>query len=257
MKEHFARPIQRNRLLDVPIDIIIPFHGQYEKVHKLVDSIWLGLKSNPYNICLVDDCSPNAEYIKAYEKSPKTTTVRLDSQMGFGAALQAGYRATENPFVAFVHSDCVMEDHSCFYNLSNLLLDTGVGMVAARSDNPGEGTDQRLKAKKNEVGKDIILDEGTLPLYCVLTRRTLFQKIGGFVRPYPLGYYEDEELASRMRFFGIKQAISGKAWVRHRAGATFTALAKDGKEQILHETIDKNYDQFQKDIATLMRNATE
>lgn len=251
MKEHFARPIKRNRLLDAAIDIIVPFHGQYEKVHKLVDSIWLGLKSNPYNICLVDDCSPNAEYIKSYARSPRVTTIRLDTQMGFGAALQAGYIATSNPFVAFVHSDCVMEDHSCFQHLSNYLLDTGVGMVAARSDNPGEGADQRLRSKRTELGKDIVLEEGTLPLYCVLMRRTLFQKIGGFVRPYPFGYYEDEELAYRMRLFGIPQAISGKAWVRHRAGSTFTALAKEGKETLLRETIEKNYHQCQQDISSL------
>ena len=235
-------------LAQMPIDIIIPFHAQYERVHKVVDSIWRGVKSNPYTICLVDDGSPNKGYVKLYEKSPRTEIVQLETQMGFGAALQAGFMATENPFVAFLHSDCIVEPH-CFFHLSKLLMkmeNDGVAMVSARTDNPGDGA-QRLKGRKGKPTKDFVLEEECLPLYCVLCRRSLFRQIGGFVKPYPYGYYEDEELAYRMKHFGFKQAVSGLAWVDHVGGATFNAIANNK----VAEAVEKNRERCLQDMAEL------
>lgn len=251
MRTHRSKMVLDDPLAQIPIDIIIPFHTQYEKVHKAVDSIWRGVKSNPYQMCLVDDCSPNKGYVKLYENSPRMAIVQLPSQMGFGAALQAGFMATNNPFVAFVHSDCVIEPH-CFYHLSKLLIQwesDGVGMVSARTNNPGDGA-QRLHGRKGRPTKDFVLEEEYLPLYCALCRRSLFSQIGGFVKPYPFGYYEDEELAHRMKHFGFKQAVSGRAWVDHVGGATFDALAKSRHSQML-EVVENNRERCLLDMAEL------
>ena len=52
-----SRPLEYVPFSRSRVDIIIPFYGQYEKVTSLVESILVAVRSNPYHITLVDDCS--------------------------------------------------------------------------------------------------------------------------------------------------------------------------------------------------------
>jgi GT2 family glycosyltransferase len=97
---------------------------------------------------------------------------------------------------------------------------------------------------------DIIATE-FLPLYCAICPRNLFQKIGGFIKPYPYAMYEDEELAYRMKHYGFKQAISGKSWVHHDWGATISAIIK--KRPDAKKVMEANYEKCLADIKKLSR----
>lgn len=244
-KTYPSRPLRRTEveLRDTKVDIIIPYHGQYEKVYRLLKSIWISTRSNPYQICLVDDHSPNSEFIIGFEKAPWTKTKRNEErQLGFGGSLAVGFNETSNDFIVIMHSDCYVEDNRWLASLirSYMALQRyKVGLVVARTNNPGTDADPRLRAEKNDPRvQDIILEEGCVPLYCALCERSLFQHIRGFIRPYPYGWYEDEELAHRMRKFGLKQAISGNSWIGHEGGATFDALLK--KDPTIKTILENN-----------------
>ena len=83
-----SRALKYEEFSRSPVDIIIPFHGQYERVKTLVKSILIACRSNPYQICLVDDASPNKEWIKNFQDVDQVMTVQNEQQMGFGASLQ-------------------------------------------------------------------------------------------------------------------------------------------------------------------------
>lgn len=245
------KPFSRSR-----VDIIIPFHGQYDRVSKLVESILVGTRSNPYRITLVDDCSPNSEYYMTMKKVPQVKTIRNREQLGFGGALHAGFQATQQPFVVFMHSDCVVDHQQWLIALGQSLLNLesqNVGIVSARSNNPGPEADPQLRCPKAamlEAESDIILQEGCLPLYCAMVRRELFSKIGGFIKAYPYGLYEDEELAFRMKFCGYKQGISTKSWVYHEGEATFKPLLM--KYPNIRNVMESNYDRCMADIREVL-----
>ena len=218
------------------VNIIIPFHGQYKKVTELVESILQSVRSNPYQLCLVDDASPNDEFIKTFSDLVPATdryksqivTFRNEERIGFGASLKVGFDMTDAPWVLFIHSDCLVEDPKFMIEMGRSLLtlkDKGVRMVSARSNNPGD-YHKSLKGIKNEATSDYILNDETLPLYCMMCHRELFSHIGGFIKPYPISYYEDEELAHRVRKYGYKQAVCGNAWVRHFGGSTVGDICK-------------------------------
>jgi GT2 family glycosyltransferase len=224
-----ARPMRAQPFSRSPVDIIIPFHGQYEKVTRLIESILYVTKSNPYQIVLVDDCSPNTSYISNLKDTPQIVTFRTPKQMGFGGALQYAFNQTQQPWVVFMHSDCVVEDQGWLIELGKSLLrwrDSGVPvkMVSARTNNPGEQYDAGLKAAQRSKNDDMILQEGCLPLYCAMCHRSLFKYIKGFIKPYFPCFYEDEELAYRMKKYGFKQGVCGRSWIRHHSGATVDAL---------------------------------
>lgn len=220
------------------VDIIIPFHSQYEKVSRLIRSILLSVKSNPYQITLVDDCSENKSFGEEIKREfakdtpagykPQLQYIRSEEQVGFAGALKLGFDATEQPWVLFMHSDCLVEDPNFMMDMGQSLLNwkregKPVKMVSARSNNPCD-----LEAAKadrmNKGDKDIILGGETLPLFCAMCNRDLFQHIGGFLKPYPYAWYEDEELAHRMRSRGLLQGISTRAWIHHAGGSTIKYL---------------------------------
>lgn len=221
-----------------PVDILIPFHAQYERVSELIRTILISVKSNPYQITLVDDCSDNKnfgeEITKQFLKNtpdgfqPQVQYIRSNKQLGFGGALKLGFEATKSPWVLIMHSDCVVKDPNFMISMGQSLLKwkqegIPVKMVSARSDNPGDF--ELAKAKIFEKEKeDIVLEKETLPLFCAMCNRDLFKYIGGFIKSYPYAWYEDEELAFRMRKHGLLQGISTKAWIQHHGAATINYI---------------------------------
>lgn len=240
-KDHATKPIGISPF-PYRVDIIVPFHGQYDKVTKLVESIFRCTMSNVYKVILVDDCSPNKSYAESLSKVPGLITVRTKDQLGFGGALRVGFEKSQeldralrdnnrpqHPFVVFMQSDCVVEDVDWLRAMGSTLLglkDQGVKMVAPRTNNP-MGGDPRQGGEKGNIGETIILEDTSLSLYCAMCHRELFQHIGGFIKEYPLGWYEDEELAYRMRKYGYKQAIAGRSWVRHVGQATIREVWRE------------------------------
>jgi GT2 family glycosyltransferase len=52
----------------------------------------------------------------------------------------------------------------------------------------------------------------------------LFSRVGGFLKNYPYGYYEDEEFAARLRKYGYKQAVCRSSWVHHEGACTIRSI---------------------------------
>jgi GT2 family glycosyltransferase len=233
-KTQKTRPMEFKLFSRSPVDILIPFHAQYEKVSELIKSILLSVKSNPYQITLIDDASENKNFGEEIKNQfirttpqgykPQVQYIRSEKQLGFGGALKLGFDATELPWILIMHSDCVVEDSNFMIQMGQSLLNwkkegIPVKMVSARSDNPGDCELAKAKAlDKSE--KDIILNNETLPLYCAMCNRDLFRYINGFIKPYPYAWYEDEELAHRMRKYGLLQGISTKSWIKHHGAST-------------------------------------
>jgi len=240
-KTFVSRPVNDASDFNYQVDIIIPFHGQYEKVTRLVESIYRCTRSNFFQLCLVDDCSPNEDYlVNVAANIAKTSTargitnnfksIRMPEQVGFAGALKKGFDETESPFVCFVNSDCVLEDGGWLRALGETLLnlkEQGVRMVSPMTNNP-VGGDPAQKGDRSEYSLDhVVLEEGAhLSMYCVLCHRQLFARCGGFLKEYPYGYYEDEEFARRMQRFGFKQAVCRNSWVQHDGMSTIGSLWK-------------------------------
>ncbi len=254
------------------VDIIVPYHGQYNRLSSLLQSLWSNstnyqgryayTQSVEFNLCLVDDASPQRHFLDEIQrkKYPGVTCLRNKERMGFGFSLQQGFQATKSPWVVFLNSDVVLKDIKWLASLGETyrtLQDQNVKMVSSRMDRVPCG-DPRCRGEHLAHGNDVVLtpsgiselvdQEMYLPFVCVLAERSLFEKIG-FIKPYPLGYYEDLEFACRMSKRGFKQAISGKSFVQHEGGATFKAVLEI--ENQAQKSIDENFQRCCRDIQLL------
>jgi GT2 family glycosyltransferase len=103
---------------------------------------------------------------------------------------------------------------------------------------------------KSVRADDVVLEDSHLSLYCFLCHRSLFNLVGGFIKDYPFGFFEDEEFAYRMRKYGYRQAIAGSSWIKHWGQATIRELWRTNQEsrKILTE---ENRQKCIKDIRAL------
>jgi len=258
------------------VDIICAFHGQYASVTKLVGSIYRNTR-RPFLLTLVDDASLNNKFVESLNDKTNINCLRTDVQVGFGGALKIGYENTNFPWIVFLHSDCYIDDPDWLNKMGNSMLELkgqGVKMISATIDNPGDadGIPSELKCSYRQVEytdakgqkqlmsvpqidentKDVILkEEEHLPLICTLCHRDLFHHIKGFVKEYPYAFYEDVELAYRMRHHGFKQAICKKAFVKHAGLTTLRTLwrTKEG----VKKAMDMNYYRCIEDIKSLKK----
>lgn len=238
-KDYAVRPVEVPSEFHHPVDIIIPFHGQYEKVTSLLESIYRFTRSNYITITLVDDFSPNEDFIGTISRNIKRRTnefnaIRGVEQRGFAGASKIAFDRTENPYVCLMNSDCLIEDSNWLRALGETLLGLkkeGVRMVAPLTNNAVGGHEAQQGEKSDRDNDHIILEgDAHLSMYCVLCHRELFTRCGGFLQEYPYGYYEDVEFAWRMKKNGFKQAVCRSSWVRHEGMATITGLwRKDEK----------------------------
>ncbi len=161
-------------------------------------------------------------------------TIRNDEQKGFAGACKVGYELGESPYVCFLNSDCLIEDIAWLKHMGESLLalkSQNVRMVSATMNNP-VGGDPAQKGERFKYGDEdvIISDDSFLSLSCFMCHRELFNKIGGFLKEYRYGYYEDEEIAARMRKFGYKQAVAKKSYVHHEGQKTIKSVQRNNPD---------------------------
>jgi glycosyltransferase involved in cell wall biosynthesis len=77
---HNARPVNEISPFNSQVDIIVPFHGQYDLVMQLINSLFRLTRSNFYNLILVDDCSPNSEFILKLGDNARKNSERLNQK---------------------------------------------------------------------------------------------------------------------------------------------------------------------------------
>jgi len=218
------------------VDIIIPYHCNYDLVRRNLLSILRHTWSNPYLVTLVDDGSPGraaTEFMDTIGQAPQTQCVRLDTQRGFGAAVSAGLAKTEQPYVCIMHSDCEVRHLNWLEAMGEALVtqkDNDIRFVAARSDNPNDDENPQLKLEYDSFNfssyrEAVMPVDSPLPMYCCMCHRGLFERIGA-IKHYPYTWFENEEFFYRMKFFGYRQAIAAKSWVHHVGSATVNYILR-------------------------------
>lgn len=270
-KNYTTRGMNEGSSFNSKVDIIIPFHGQYQKVTRCLESILRCTHTNEYNITLVDDCSPNADYAGHHLSDVRILKLlRTKKRVGFGGACFEGFKNTTNPWVVFLNSDCVIEDMGWLRGMGESLVnlkDQGVRMVApltnnalgrvyqemtkeefCSSDSRSERQDKILDIKhKDQEGAS---DPEYLSMYCFMCHRELFKRCGGFIREYPYGWYEDMEFAYRMNKCGFKQAVCRSSWVYHEGECTIKELwRKKPETRAIME--NDNFAKCQEDLRVL------
>lgn len=228
------------------LDIIILTAGQFELLDECLEALPEACGNVPYNVIIWDNASPQAERVKYYKTiSPDILVIQHGQNIGYPRANTMAFRKGQAPLVLFLNDDVRMLAGSIELMVKKL-DDPSIGVVGAKlifpedSPHPNNvgGKIQHVGLTTNIRGafyhiflgwnpdnpranavEDIMAVTGA----CLMTRRNLFSKVGGFAADYGMGTYEDVDYCLSILSAEKRVVVETDAVGYHHTGATIIA----------------------------------
>jgi GT2 family glycosyltransferase len=196
--------------------------------------------ARPHRIVVVDNASDDGSLDGLDERFPTVELVRSNANLGFAAANNLAVQMCEDcEFVAFLNPDAFPEalwletlleaatgHPECGFFGSKLVLDADPGTL----DGTGDTYHVSGLAWRRDQGESVAIDRAADETFsacaaAALYRRHAFVGVGGFDESF-FCYYEDTDLAFRMRLAGHRCLYVPGAVARHVGSATTGLLSE-------------------------------
>lgn len=231
--------MSRNRKHRVmsPVDVVIVTGGRWDFLKECLNAL-----PDNVNTILIDNASDAEERISNNALFEGVQSKRLQQPLGYAAANNEGARMGSSPYILFLNDDCILNE-GAIDRLMESMKDERVGIVGAKLTFPLTSSHpNRPAGKVQHVGLTLnIRGEVIHPLVgwspdnpktcvsrevwgvtgaCLMIRRQLFSRLGGFDVAFGQGTYEDADLCLRTRASGFRIILNANAVGTHYAGAT-------------------------------------
>lgn len=216
------------------VSIIIPFYNQPLFTFSCLKSILEHTPGVSYEIILMDDMSDDPETREMLHNIGSIKVIRNERNLGFIESCNRGARRARGEFLVFLNNDTLVTSGWLQALLGAYDTVPCAGMIGAKLIYP----DGRLQEAGGIVWKDASgwnygrFDDPRRPEYnyvrqvdfcsgaCLLIPRSLFMEMGGFDDLYAPAYYEDVDLAFKLRRAGKKVVYQPHAEIVHFEGIT-------------------------------------
>jgi GT2 family glycosyltransferase/glycosyltransferase involved in cell wall biosynthesis len=235
---------RRNRLLladppcfqsldQVDVSIIIPVFNHWRETLTCLEAITHCSSELAYEVVVIDDCSSD-ETPEMLRQIEGVVMLRNEQNLGFIGSCNRGAAAARGEYLVFLNNDTVVTPGWLDALAQTFQTMPGVGLAGAKLIYP----DGRLQEAGSVIwndgtgcnyGKDD--DEGH-PHYnfarevdycsgaCIMVPRCLFSELGGFDTEFAPAYYEDTDLAFKIRHAGHKVIYQPRSRIIHYEGLT-------------------------------------
>jgi GT2 family glycosyltransferase len=215
------------------VSIIVPVHNQLEFTLRCLMAIAAHPSRASVEIVVCDDASQDGT-ARVLGPVAGIRYIRNAANLGFVLSCNRAAAEARGEFLLFLNNDTQVQEGWLDHMLALFDQDARAGLVGARLVFPdgrlqeAGGTvwrdgsahnigryDDPAKLEFNRV-REVDYCSGA----CLLIRASLFRQLGGFDARYAPAYYEDTDLAFRVRQAGRKVLYQPKAVVVHHEGAS-------------------------------------
>jgi GT2 family glycosyltransferase/uncharacterized protein HemY len=204
----------------------------------------------PYELILVDNGSTDGtpaflEEVRAKPGPERVVVIHNDTNRGFPAGCNQGLAQARGRYIVFLNNDTIIPQAGWLEQLIACVLHQWpqVGMVGAVSNytaapqqipaeyhNQGEMEAFSARRRKEYAGQ--ALEANRLTGFCLLARREVLDRLGGFDEAYGLGFFDDDDLSLRARKAGFKLLVALDVFIHHFGSRTFAGLGIDCQRQL-------------------------
>ena len=235
----------------VDVSIIIPVFNQLEYTHACLASLQTVEEQARFEVIIVDDCSTD----RTGELIPPIDGInylRNDSNSGFIASCNRGADAARGKYLVFLNNDTLVKPGCLTALLDTFKEERRAGIVGSKLLYP----DGRLQEAGGIIWQDASgwnygkFDDPGKPEYnylrdvdycsaaALMLPKALFESTGGFDSRYAPGYYEDTDLAFKVRQAGYRVLYQPLSEVIHYEGATGGTDISTGAKK--HQEINRS-----------------
>ena len=218
---------------EVEVSIIIPVFDQLQFTHACLAALQTAQERPRFEVVIVDDCSRD----KTPEIVPKIDGVvylRNETNSGFIVCCNRGTEKARGKYLVFLNNDTIVSDGWLSALVDTFTEEPQAGIVGSKLIYP----DGRLQEAGGIIWQDASgwncgkFDDPQKPEYnylrevdycsaaALMIPKALFQRVGGFDFRYAPAYYEDADLAFKVRRAGYKVLYQPLSEVIHYEGAT-------------------------------------
>ncbi len=235
----FSRPVAPR---DGVVSVVIPVWNNWKLTRACVDSLVEHAEA-PLEIVIVDNGSTDGTARGLAELAERSDVnvivVTNESNRGFPTAVNQGIAASSGELVCVLNNDTEVTP-GWLTEMLAALERPGTGMVGPRSnsisglqiipDAPPMRDRSAVSAwarrwSAERAGRS--WPTARLVGFCLLARRELFERLGGFDEGFGIGNFEDDDLCARVRAQDLTLRVADGSVVLHHGSATFKELGLD------------------------------
>ena len=251
-------PIEFKNISSPKVSIIIPVYNNFDYTYHCLLAIHKHTPLDLVEIIIADDNSQD-ETINIKEYIKNITVIRNNQNLGFLKNCNNASKYAKGEFLVFLNNDTQVQPNwleallSCFedpvvglvgpkFVYEDGILQEAGAIIFQDGFAKRYGTlDNPLKPKYN-YKKEVDYVSGA----CMLLRRELWEKLGGFDEYLAPAYYEDTDLAFCIRKLGLKVIYQPKAVSVHFESKSYTVK----KETSILSNKQKFYEKWKDELKT-------
>jgi GT2 family glycosyltransferase len=230
------------------LDIVIAVYNRFDLLKKCLDAIPEAANGIAYNIIIVDNASTEEDgFYNNLSSINNLFIIRNKTNFGFPVACNQGARRKNSPYILMLNSDCILQPHAIEYMLQKF-DDPKVGVVGLKllfpenAEGLRQGNGMRPAGKIQHVGLETNIEADFLHIFlgwsadnvranrdihpyavtgaCLMTRRSIWNKVGGFFEGYGMGTFEDVDFCMSARSLDYDIVLENRTYGIHYTGAT-------------------------------------
>lgn len=225
--------------------IIIPVHNQVRYTLACLHSILINAGMIEYEIIVADDCSSDLTEKLALLDSERFKYIRNNNCLGFLRNCNQAVKHAEGEHIVFLNNDTIVLEDWLKELIDTLLNDSMVGLVGSRLIYP-DGYLQEAGGAIFKDGSGCNIGRYKNPSdpkynffrevdYCsgasIAIPKHLWENLKGFDCNFTPAYYEDTDLAFRVRSYGKKVIYNPFSSVIHFEGISHGTNENEGIKQ--------------------------
>jgi GT2 family glycosyltransferase len=239
------------------VSIVIPVYNKWHYTYSCLEALSGNIKNAEYEVIVVDDCSSDKtqEMMKKIENAVYT---RNEKNLGFTGSCNAGAKIARGEYVVFLNNDTHILPDWLESLVETFEKNENIGLSGSKLVYP----DGRLQEaggivwkNKNAWNYGRFKDPDYFEFnylkdvdYCsgasLMLPRILFEKLGGFDSHYAPAYFEDTDLAFRVRQAGYRTVYQPKSELIHFEGVSNGRDLKKGLKKYQEVNKEKFFERW-------------